>query len=148
MCFAPVGVAQLVADQLVGGFLVGNAQQGLGHAHQQHAFLAAQVVLAHEGLDGALVLGAGADPAHQVGGGAVGRSAALAAQHGPRRHPTSQNAYDAHMIALWICVVIGATRVRRDGLRDVQVPQVQGRGAGHSSATTPPPRSSGRSSRS
>ena len=64
----PVGFAELVADQLVGGFLVGNAQQCLGHAHQQHALLAAEVVLTHEGLDRALVLGAGAHPAHQIGG--------------------------------------------------------------------------------
>ncbi len=42
---------ELVADQLVGGVLVGNAQQRFGHAHQQHAFLAAEVVLAHEGFD-------------------------------------------------------------------------------------------------
>ena len=67
----PVRVAELVADQLVGGLLVGDPQQGLGHAHQQYALLAAQVVLAHEGLDRALVLGAGADPAHQVGGQGV-----------------------------------------------------------------------------
>jgi hypothetical protein len=65
---APVGIAQLVADQLVGGVLVGDTQQRLGYAHQQHAFLAAQVVLAHESLDGALVLRARADPGHQIGG--------------------------------------------------------------------------------
>ena len=82
----PVGVAQLVADQLVGGALVGDAQQRLGHAHQQHAFLAAQVVLAHEGFDRALVLGARAHAAHQVGGGGlhlrlvVGRQARLRQQ--------------------------------------------------------------------
>ncbi len=64
----PVRVAELVTDQLVGGLLVGDAQQRLGHAHQQHAFLAAQVVLAHEGLDRPLVLGAGAHPGDQVGG--------------------------------------------------------------------------------
>ena len=35
-------------------------------------------------------------------------AAALAAQHGPRASPRSRmNAYDAHMLALWICVVIG-----------------------------------------
>ncbi len=67
----PVGFAELVADQLVGGFLVGDAQQRLGHAHQQHALLAAQVVLAHERLDRALVAGACAYPAHQVGGGGL-----------------------------------------------------------------------------
>ena len=67
----PVGIAQLVADQFVGGVLVRDAQQGFGHAHQQHAFLAAEVVLAHEGFDGALVLRAGTDPADQVGGGGL-----------------------------------------------------------------------------
>ena len=55
----PVGVAQLVPDQLVGRGPVGHPQQGLGHAHQQHAFLAGQVVLAHEGLHHARV-----GPAH------------------------------------------------------------------------------------
>ena len=71
----PVGVAQLVADQRVGGALVGDAQQGFGHAHQQHALLAAEVVLAHEGLDRALVAGAGAHPADEVGGGGLGGGA-------------------------------------------------------------------------
>ncbi len=55
----PVGLAELVADQLVGGVRVGDAQQRFGHAHQQHAFLAAEVVLAHEGFDRALVAGRG-----------------------------------------------------------------------------------------
>lgn len=64
----PVRLAQLVADQLVGGVLVGNAQQGFGHAHQQHAFFAAQIVLAHEGFDRALILGTCAHPGDQVGG--------------------------------------------------------------------------------
>ena len=72
------GVGGLVADQLVGGVLVGDAQQRLGHAHQQHAFLAAQVVLAHEGFYGGLVTGANAHATHQIGGrGRYGR--------GPRR---------------------------------------------------------------
>lgn len=57
----PVRIAELVADQLVCGVLVGNAQQRFGHAHQQHTFLAAQVVLAHEGFDRALVLRTCAD---------------------------------------------------------------------------------------
>ena len=64
----PVGIAELVADQLVGGLLVRNAQQRFGHAHQQHAFFAAQVVLAHEGFDRALVLGTHAHALDQVGG--------------------------------------------------------------------------------
>jgi hypothetical protein len=36
---APVGLADLVADQRVARRRVGNAQQGLGQAHQRHAFL-------------------------------------------------------------------------------------------------------------
>ncbi len=64
----PVRIAELVADQLVGRVLVGDAQQRFGHAHQQHAFFAAQVVLAHEGFDRALVLRTHAHARHQVGG--------------------------------------------------------------------------------
>ncbi len=65
----PVRLAELVADQRVGGVLVGDAQQRLGHAHQQHAFLAAEVVLAHEGLDHALVAHARAHAPDQRGRG-------------------------------------------------------------------------------
>ena len=64
----PVGIAELVANQLVRGFRIGHAQQGFGHAHQQHAFLAGKVVLAHEGLDSALLVGLGAHLAHQIRG--------------------------------------------------------------------------------
>ncbi len=39
---APVGVADLVADQRVARRLVGDAQQRLGQAHQRHAFLRGQ----------------------------------------------------------------------------------------------------------
>ena len=80
----PVGIAQLVADQGVGGGLVGDAQQGFGHAHQQHPLVAAQVVLAHEGLDRALLAGAAADPADQVGGGGL-RGASLGVRQGRQR---------------------------------------------------------------
>ena len=66
--FLPVGIGQFVANQRVGGGLVGNAQQRFGHAHQQHAFLTAEVVLAHEGFNHALMVGTHADPAHQIGG--------------------------------------------------------------------------------
>jgi hypothetical protein len=73
MCFfqsasPSFGVAELVADQLVCSFLIRNTQQRLGHAHQQHAFLATEVVLPHEGFDRALVLGACADAADEIGG--------------------------------------------------------------------------------
>ena len=61
----PRGIAQLVADELVGGQLVGDAQQGLGHAHQQHALLGAEVVLAHEGLHQLRIGGADPGALHQ-----------------------------------------------------------------------------------
>ncbi len=35
----PVGLAELVADQLVDGVGVGNAQQRLGQAQKRHPFL-------------------------------------------------------------------------------------------------------------
>ncbi len=81
----PVGIGQLVADQLVGGVLVRNAQQRFGHAHQQHAFLAAQVVLAHEGFDRALVLGTHAHAADQVGGQRLYPGLLLGGQAGLRQ---------------------------------------------------------------
>ena len=47
----PVGIAEFVANQLVGRALIGNAQQGFGDTHQQDAFFGRKVVLAHEGFD-------------------------------------------------------------------------------------------------
>ena len=35
----PVAVADFIADQRIAGWLVWNAQQGFGQAHQRHAFL-------------------------------------------------------------------------------------------------------------
>ena len=67
----PVGVAEFVANQLVGGALIRNAQQGFGHAHQQHAFFRAEVVFAHEGLDHGRVGGAYAGALHQGNGGGL-----------------------------------------------------------------------------
>ena len=57
----PVGLADLVANQPVGGLRVGYAQQGLGKAHDRHAFLAGEVVFAHEGVDPARVAALRAD---------------------------------------------------------------------------------------
>jgi hypothetical protein len=47
----PAALAQLLLDQPVGGRGVGDAQQGLGEAHEHHPFLRGQVVLAQEGVD-------------------------------------------------------------------------------------------------
>ena len=56
----PVGVAELVADQPVGGLAIGNPQQRLGEAHQDDALLARQGVLLEQGVEpaGAAVGGA------------------------------------------------------------------------------------------
>ncbi len=65
----PVGFAELVADQLVGGRGVRDAEQRhFGDAHEEHAFFAREVVLAHEGLDGALLIRAGADAGDELAG--------------------------------------------------------------------------------
>ena len=50
----PVGGGNLVADQLVDGLGVGDAQQRLGEAHQRHAFLRGQGVFVQEGVEPAL----------------------------------------------------------------------------------------------
>ena len=50
----PVCRSKLVANQAVRGFLVGNAQQGFGKAHEHHAFLTGKLVLLHESVDAAL----------------------------------------------------------------------------------------------
>ena len=62
----PVGVAELVADQRVGCVLVRDAQQRFCNAHQQNALVTAEVVLAHEGFDHALVARARAYTPDQV----------------------------------------------------------------------------------
>ena len=52
----PVAARELVADQQVRRAGVGNAQQRLGDAHQQHAFLRRQVVLLQERFDAGVAL--------------------------------------------------------------------------------------------
>ena len=48
---APIPAGDLVADQRVAGRGIGNAQQGLGKAHQRHAFLARQRIFVDQALD-------------------------------------------------------------------------------------------------
>ncbi len=64
----PVRLAELVGDELVGRGLVRNAQQRFGHAHQQHAFLARQIVLAHERFDRRLLVRLGAHARDEFAG--------------------------------------------------------------------------------
>ena len=56
----PVGARKLVVDQFVGGVRVGDAQQGLGEAHQRDTFVRAEVIGLQERVEpGRLV------PAHR-----------------------------------------------------------------------------------
>jgi hypothetical protein len=57
----PVAARELVADEPVGGRRIGNAQQRLGDAHQQHPFVRAEAVFGQELLDAG---GAGPVRAH------------------------------------------------------------------------------------
>ena len=61
----PAAAADLLGDQRVGGVLVGDAQQRLGEAHQDDAFLGGEAVLVHEGIDAAVLVAVGARGAHQ-----------------------------------------------------------------------------------
>jgi hypothetical protein len=65
---APVAVGELVADQAVGGGLVGHAQQGLGQAHQRHAFLAGEREFLHQGVDAGRARARGAQADDEVVG--------------------------------------------------------------------------------
>ena len=62
----PVALAQAVLDQLVGGRGIGDAQQRLGQAHEHHALVGGQVVLAQEGVHAAGRHPLGAHRAHQL----------------------------------------------------------------------------------
>ncbi len=49
--FGPVDIADLVADQRIGGCRIGHAQECLGEAHQGDAFVGRETVLVEEGVD-------------------------------------------------------------------------------------------------
>ncbi len=57
----PFAVADLVADQLVGGRGIGHAQQRLRQAHQHHALFAGERVFLREGIDAAALFALCAD---------------------------------------------------------------------------------------
>lgn len=63
----PISVAQLVADQAVGGFGIGHAQQGFRKAHQHHAFLRGERIFLQQRIDAAIG-GPRADAVHQFAG--------------------------------------------------------------------------------
>ena len=49
----PVDIADLVADQCIGGGCIGHAQQRFGEAHQRHAFFCSKAILMQECIDAA-----------------------------------------------------------------------------------------------
>ena len=56
----PPSLADLLGDQGIGRVLVGDAQQGLGEAHQDDALLGGEAVFVHEGIDAAVLVAIGA----------------------------------------------------------------------------------------
>ena len=64
---APVAVAELVADEKVARMRVRDAQQGLGQAHQRHAFRARKRELLHQRFDAKHVRAPAADFGYQPG---------------------------------------------------------------------------------
>jgi hypothetical protein len=65
----PVGGGDLVADQPFLGVVVGDAEEGLGDAHQHHAFLGRETVLLEEGVDAARAVALAADGRDELAGG-------------------------------------------------------------------------------
>ena len=72
----PVSVRDLFGNEGVGGLRIGDAQQGLGEAHQDDALFARKSVLAHEGVDAAMLGLICAGVLHEAAGD-LGRAAAL-----------------------------------------------------------------------
>jgi hypothetical protein len=78
----PVALREFVADQLVGGGRVGDAQQRLGDAHEEHAFLRGKVVFPQERLHAAVALLAVANLLHQGAGARLHARRRLDGQRG------------------------------------------------------------------
>ena len=80
----PIGAADLVGDQPVGGLRVGNPQQRLGQAHQRHALLGGQAVFLQERLQPAEAVAGLAHLSDQGGGARLPPLLRLAGQHRQR----------------------------------------------------------------
>ena len=61
----PRAARNLVGDEPVGGFAIGDAQQRFGEAHEDHALARRQAVLAQEGVERAAAAARGAHRLHQ-----------------------------------------------------------------------------------
>jgi hypothetical protein len=104
----PVGLAELVGDQFICGGLVRNPQQSLGDAHQQHAFLARQVVFAHERFDRRLFVRFRTHARNQLGCAREHQIALRRRQRGLAEH-------FVHALRFVAAVSRGHARVRRVG---------------------------------
>ena len=108
-CFSQWPLGDLLGDQLIGRLGIGDAQQRLGDAHQDDAFLAGKAVLAHEGVDAGVLAAVGArridEPARQVG-----RAATLVL----REHGALDQAVEQ---ALLVDEMVGGDLVARRQLR-------------------------------
>ena len=89
-CFSQWPLGDLFGDELVGRLGVGDAQQRLGDAHEDDAFLAGKAVLAHEGVDAGVLAAVGARGIDEAAR-ELGRAAALVlAEHGALDQPVEQ----------------------------------------------------------
>ena len=73
----PVGAAEFVTDQTVGGVGVGNAQERLGQTHQHHALVAGKAILVQEGVEATGGPALVAHRTHQALGQSLGSQAFL-----------------------------------------------------------------------
>ena len=94
----PGRTADLFLDQAVGGLGIGNAQQGLGQAHQGNALMARQPVFLEEALQPRLLFPPSPDGAHQAAGPGIDAGARLGRERSRLQEPTHRTAL-AHVRA-------------------------------------------------
>jgi hypothetical protein len=78
-------VRDFVVDEIVGGRGIGDAQQRLGQAHQDDAFLGRQPVFSEERIDPATILAPGPCGMDQTAGKVLGLAALFQARLGQRQ---------------------------------------------------------------
>ncbi len=89
----PVAGADGLGDQPVHGFAIGDAQQCLGEAEQQHPLFAREPILMKEGVDPAGCLSALTRRLDQVRGQGLDAAPLLPAEPGPRNQVLDQRAF-------------------------------------------------------
>ena len=86
----PMAAGDLLGDEIVGRFRVGDPQQRLGDAHEDDAFLARKAVLAHEGVDAGVLAAVGARRMHEPASKVGGAAALVLAEHRTLDEPVEQ----------------------------------------------------------